>query len=137
MTSNGINLSEFTTDDRGASDLSRYIELLGYIKDFTAEKDAIAQRLKVELNNNPDPIVDGENGLVATLKEKNKPPTFDLINMADSHPSYIAELAAAGCLNVGITQARGLKGKSAAADTLFSWYEMPAGVTYELKVEKA
>ena len=136
MTSNAINLSDFTVDDRGASELSRLVELKALIKTLTEEKEAIEQRLKIELGNNPDPIFDGEHGLVATLKEKSKPPTFDLINMANSHPSYIAELAKAGCLNVGITQVRGLKGKSAAADTLFSKYEMPSGVTYELRVEK-
>jgi hypothetical protein len=133
---NAINLSEFTIDDRGASELSRLVEVKALIKTFTEEKEAIEQRLKIELQSNPDPIFDGEHGLVATLKEKNKPATFDLINMADKHPSYIAELAKAGCLNVAVVQARGLKGKSAAADTLFSKYEMPGGVTYELRVEK-
>lgn len=137
MTSNAINLSDFIVDDRGASELSRYTELKEYIKNLTAEMDAIAQRLKVELNSNPDPIVDGEHGLVATLKERAGAPAFDLISMSQKDERLLVEAARLGLLNVRTEAVRAQKGKAEAADVLLNKYAMPSGATYALIVEKA
>jgi hypothetical protein len=137
MKTSEINLSDFTLDDRGASELSRYVEVLGYIKDFTAEKDAIAQRLKLELQNNPDAIIDGEHQLVATLKERAGAPTFDLISMSQKDASLVVEAARLGLLKVQTEAARKQKGQSAAADALLNKYAMPGPSTFALIVEKA
>ena len=138
MTSNPLSLTDFgIEDDRGASTISRLMEVKEFIKNLTAEKEALEQALRIELTNNPEPIIDGEHGLVATLKEKSKPAEFDLISMGSQEPaSYFADLAKANALRVQVTQARGLKGKMPAADALFSKYEMPGGSTFELRLER-
>ena len=137
MTSNAINLSDFTVDDRGASELSRLVELKALIKTLTEEKEAIEQRLKIELGNNPDPIFDGEHGLVATLKPRAGAPTFDLIAMAQKADRLVVEAARMGLLNVRTEAVRKQKGQSEAADVLLGKYAMPGAETYALMVEKA
>lgn len=138
MTSNALSLEDFgIADDRGASELSRYIELIGYIKDFTVEKDAIAQRLKVELQNNPDAIIDGEHQLVCTMKERKGGAEFDLISMAQADDRLVVEAARQGLLKANVAAIRAQKGHSEAADVLLGKYEMPGPSTFALIVERA
>lgn len=136
MTS-AINLSDFTLDDRGASELSRLWELRALIKTLESEEKAISDRLKLELQSNPDPIVDGEHGLSAVLKPRAGAPTFDLIAMSQKDDRLVVEAARLGLLNVRTEAVRKLRGQSEAADVLLSKYAMPSGDTYALLVEKS
>lgn len=132
-----INLSDFTLDDRGASELSRLWELRAYIKALSEEENAISQRLKLELQSNPDPIVDGEHGLSAVLKPRAGAPTFDLIAMAQRDDRLVVEAARMGLLNVRTEAVRKQRGQSEAADVLLAKYAMPGAETYALIVEKS
>lgn len=133
-----ISLAEFgIADDRGASELSRLTELKAFIKTLTEEKEAIEQRLKIELGNNPDPIFDGEHGLVATLKERAGAPSFDLIAMSQKDDRLLVEAARLGLLNVRTEAVRKQKGQAEAADVLLSKYAMPGAPTFALTVERA
>lgn len=109
----------------------------GQIKALSEERDALKAALKQRLTDNPDPIVDGEHGLVATLVEKNRAASIDLATMAQ-HPeleSLIVEAARAGVLDARITNIRSMRGRTAWADALMR-YEMPGGVAYELRIEE-
>ena len=86
--------------------------------------------------NDGTPIIDGERGLVATLKERNKPASIDLISMA-KHPEmeeHIIEAARTGMLNASLTPLRAMKGKAAWADALLGM-EMPGGVNSVLTIQ--
>jgi len=138
MTSNPLSLTDFgIEDDRGASTISRLMEVKEFIKNLTAEKEALEQALRIELTNNPEPIIDGEHGLVATLKERRAPATIDLVTMAThpEHAAHIVEAARSGLLTASLTPLRAMKGKSAHADALLS-YEMPSGASYVLTLER-
>lgn len=138
MTTTAINPEDFGIEtDRGASTLSRIIELDAYIKTLEAERTALKDALRMELTNNPDPVVDAEHGIVATLSERKKPASIDLITMAKhpEHEASIVEAARTGLLTAALTPLRAMKGKSPAADALLS-YEMPGGVDYILKIEE-
>lgn len=123
--------------DRGASALARLVVVKEQLKALTAEKDAIEQALKVELTNNPDPIVDGEHHIVAVLKERSKPASIDLVTMATipQAQAHIVEAARAGVLSAALTPLRALKGTSAWADALLHM-EIPGGVNFVLEVSE-
>lgn len=124
--------------DRGASSLSRYYELVGIIKTLTEEKNALAEQFKEELKRNPDPIVDGEHGLVATRIERRGAAEFDLISMAQrpEMERLIVEAAREGLLAGRTTAIRAQKGHSEAADVLLRSFEMPGQASYVLNVER-
>lgn len=134
-----ITPDEFGIDtDRGASTLSRIRELDGYIAAMEAERTTLKDALRLELTSDPTPIVDGEHGLVAVLRERNRPASIDLASMAE-HPDLaplIAEAARAGVLFASLTAVRSVRGKTAWADALLR-YEMPGGVSYVLTIEEA
>ena len=124
--------------DRGASTLARIRELDEYIKTMEAERSALKDALRMELTTNPEPIIDGERGLVATLVDRRKPAQIDLGTLAKDDPlagEYLVEAARAGVLNATLTPLRALKGRSEWADKLLA-REMPTGVDYILRIEK-
>ena len=125
--------------DRGASTLQRILDLDGYIKEMTAERDALKDLLRMELTSNPDPIVDLERGISAVLTERRKPASIDLGTMARDDPKageWLTEAARAGVLNAALTPLRALKGKSEWADKLLA-REMNMGIDQVLRIEKA
>ncbi len=123
--------------DRGASALVRLVAVKEQIKHLTSEKEAIEQALRIELSNDPTPIVDGERGIVAVLKERKAPADFDLISRAAApEAGLLIQAAAQGLLTVRTTQLRGMAGRSPAADAILGKYEMPSGVTVSLSVEE-
>ena len=138
MTTNEIDPAEFGVEtDRGASTLKRIGEIKALIRALTEEKNALEDMLRLELKPDAEPIVDGEHGIVAYLKEKKKPASIDLSSMA-KHPDqepHIIEAARAGVLVATLGVLRPLKGKTAWADALLR-YEMAGGVTHELKIEE-
>lgn len=133
-----ITAEEFgIDDDRGAALLHRILELDEYIRNATAERDALRESIKRELADNPEPVIDYERNITAVLKERRAPASIDLVTMAThpEHERHIIEAARAGVLNAALTPLRALKGKSAWSDAVLS-YEMPAGVTYLLEIKK-
>jgi hypothetical protein len=118
--------------------LSRYSDLTAYIKAMEEEKADLAAMLKAALEEDPTPIVDGERGISAYLKERSKGAEFDLITFASKpeNERHLVALAQYGCLSARVTQLRGLKGKSSAADALLR-FEMPGGVSHVLTVEQS
>ena len=134
-----IDPAEFGIKDwRGVAEesLHRIVLLDEQIKAMTEEREALRDAVKLELSNDGTPIIDGERGLVATLKERNKPASIDLISMA-KHPEmeeHIIEAARTGILNASITPLRAMKGKVAWADALLGM-EMPGGVNSVLIIQ--
>ena len=117
--------------------LGRIKELDGYIGEATEERDALKAAVRAVLEDDRDPLIDGEHGIVATLKDKNKPASVDVISFAKKpeHAALLVEAGAMGFLTVALTPLRAQKGKSAAADALLR-YEMPGGSTSELRIER-
>ena len=117
--------------------LARIEELNGYIGGLMDERDALKAAVRAVLEDDREPLIDGEHGLVATLRDKNKPATVDVISFArkPENAQHLAYVAQSGLLNVALTAARALKGKSAAVDELLR-YEMPGGGTTELRIER-
>ena len=134
-----IDPAEFGVDtDRGASLLARILVLKAQEKALAEERAALEQIVRMELTNNPDPIVDGERGIVATLVDRNKPASIDLISMA-KHPELegmIVEAARVGLLSVPLTPLRAMRGKSPAVDSLMR-FEIPGGITQVLEIKEA
>jgi len=118
--------------------LARRMDLKAYIKGMQDELDDIDAMLKAALEEDPTPIVDGERGISAYLKERSKGAEFDLITFASKpeNERHLVALAQYGCLSARVTQLRGLKGKSAAVDALLA-IEAPAGVSHILTVEQS
>ena len=103
---------------------------------MTEEREALRDAVKLELSSDGTPIIDGERGLVATLRERKKPASIDLISMA-KHPEmeeHIIEAARTGMLNASLTPLRAMKGKAAWADALLGM-EMPGGVSSVLIIQ--
>jgi hypothetical protein len=118
--------------------LARRMDLKAYIKGMQDELDDIDAMLKAALEEDPTPIVDGERGISAYLKERSKGAEFDLITFASKpeNERHLVALAQYGCLSARVTQLRGLRGKSAAVDALLA-IEAPAGVSHILTVEQS
>ena len=134
-----ITPGEFSIEtDRGASTLKRIGEIKALIKALTEERALLEEQLKNERGgSNRDPIVDGEHGLVAFIRERKKPATIDLSSMA-KHPdqeAHIIEAARAGVLSATLGALRPLKGKTAWADALLK-FEMSGGITETLVIEE-
>ena len=133
-----IDPAEFGVDGRTSlvPTLARVIAVKAQIKALKEELEKLEQPLKIELTNNPEPIVDGEHGIVAMFKERSTPADFDLIAMAQAtEAGLLIQAAAQGRLTVRTTQLRGMKGRSAAADAILR-YQMPGGVQQALIVEE-
>ena len=132
-------LSEMDADkpsyDELASMLTRYVELDALLRPMKEEMESIKTVLKAHIEEQHEPIVT-DSGWVASLREKNKPRTVDVISFARKHPEYLAELGQAGVLSASLTQLNGLKGKSAAADEMNNNYVMHGGSTHEFRVER-
>jgi hypothetical protein len=118
--------------------LARRMDLKAYIKGMQEELDDIDAMLKAALEEDPTPIVDGERGISAYLKERSKGAEFDLLTFASKpeNERHLVALAQYGCLSARVTQLRGLRGKSAAVDALLA-IEAPAGVSHILTVEQS
>ena len=93
--------------------------------------------VKMELSSDRTPIIDGERGIVATLRERKKPASIDLVSMSKNsgEEEHIIEAARTGVLNASLTPLRSLRGKSASVDAMLK-YEMPSGVTEILVIEQ-
>jgi Arc/MetJ family transcription regulator len=128
---------EPVTREEAVGMLARIEELNGYIGGLMDERDALKAAVRAVLEDDREPLIDGEHGLVATLRDKNKPATVDVISFArkPENAQHLAYVAQSGLLNVALTAARALKGKSAAVDELLR-YEMPGGGTTELRIER-
>ena len=118
--------------------LKRIRDLKAYKKELEEELSALELRLKSVLEEDREPIIDGEHGLVATLQERRKPAEIDFITFAERPDAgrLLSEAAGQGLISARLTQIRGLKGKSEAADALLS-AEMPGGVNHILVIEEA
>ena len=128
---------EPVTREEAVGMLARIEELNGYIGGLMDERDALKAAVRAVLEDDREPLIDGEHGLVATLRDKNKPATVDVISFArkPENAQHLAYVAQSGLLNAALTAARALKGKSAAVDELLR-YEMPGGGTTELRIER-
>lgn len=128
---------EPVTREEAVGMLARIKDLDGYIGGLMDERDALKAAVRAVLEDDREPLIDGEHGLVATLRDKNKPATVDVISFArkPENAQHLAYVAQSGLLNVALTAARALKGKSAAVDELLR-YEMPGGGTTELRIER-
>ena len=134
-----IDPAEFgITDWRSAAEesLHRIVLLDEQIKAMTEEREALRDAVKLELSSDGTPIIDGERGLVATLRERRRNASIDLISMAKrpEMEAHIIESARAGMLNASLTPLRAMRGKVAWADALLSM-EMPGGITSTLTIQ--
>jgi hypothetical protein len=118
--------------------LARRMDLKAYIKGMQEELDDIDAMLKAALEEDPTPIVDGERGISAYLKERSKGAEVDLISFAERPGSdeILARAARLGLLTVRMTALRAQSGKAMCADELLK-FEMPGGVSYALTVEQS
>jgi len=75
---------------------------------------------------------------LATLIERNRPASIDLISFAEKpeNEQHLARAARMGLLTASLTALRAQTGKVACADALLA-YEMPGGVSQVLNVEVA
>lgn len=139
-------MPEITPADFGIEDgrakatdlLHRLVLVKEQLRELAAERELLEQAIRLELANDPTPLIDHERGIVAVLKERNKPASIDLGTLAKDDPragEYLADAARAGVLTASLTPLRALRGKSAWADALLG-REMPNGVTYVLEVEE-
>lgn len=139
MSTAADNFTEFgVTDGRSdvAESLHRIVFLDEQIKVLTEEREILRQRARIELGYDGTPIIDLERGIVATLKERRRPASIDLVTLAKrpEGEAHIVEAARSGVLNASLTPLRALKGKAAWVDALLNM-EMPDGMTYELRIE--
>jgi alkylation response protein AidB-like acyl-CoA dehydrogenase len=133
-----VSLTDTPVDRAEAVEmLSRINDLTAYIKEMTEERDALKDQVKRVLEENPDPLVDGERGLVATLKPRRLPAVIDLITFSQKPEAaeVLAEAGRMGFLNALLTPLRAQKGKSAVADVLLN-YEMNGGESHVLTIER-
>lgn len=115
--------------------LSRYVELDHGIKPMVEERDEIKAALKAHIENTREPIV--IEGWAASVREKNKPASVDLISAAqkETNDTHIVRAAGMGMLTANLTALRGQSGKVECADVLLG-YLMPGGTTSEFRVER-
>jgi len=106
------------------------------IKGIQAQVDADKARLKTALEADPQPIVDGEFGLVAHLVDRNKPAEVDMISFAKRGDAerLLREAAEQGLLTARVGQLKGMKGRSEAADALLA-VTAPGGTSQYVSVE--
>ena len=139
----GINLSDFI--DRSALEqslpraaaLKRNIAFLkGQIETEQGELDAIMQRLADALAENPEPIVDGERGIVATASVKKGRRSVDALSFAQNpeNAPHIVELMRRGDASIPVG---GLKAGRSAADDAALRFLMPATETAWAEIQEA
>ena len=135
-----IDPAEFGIEDfraKAEESLHRILQLDEQIKALQEEREMLKDAVKMELSSDHTPIIDGERGIVATLRERKKPESIDLVSMSKNsgEEEHIIEAARTGVLNASLTPLRALRGRSAWADGLLK-YEMPSGVTEILVIEQ-
>jgi hypothetical protein len=135
-----IDPAEFGIEDfraKAEESLHRIVQLDEQIKALQEEREMLKDAVKMELSSDHTPIIDGERGIVATLRERRKPASIDLVSMSKKtgEEEHIIEAARTGILNASLTPLRALRGKSASADALLK-YEMPSGITEILVIEQ-
>ena len=135
-----IDPAEFGIEDfraKAEDSLHRIVQLDEQIKALQEERELLKDGVKMELSSDRTPIIDGERGIVATLRERRKPASIDLVSMSKKtgEEEHIIEAARTGVLNASLTPLRALRGKSASADALLK-YEMPSGITEILVIER-
>ena len=135
-----IDPAEFGIEDfraKAEESLHRIVQLDDQIKALQEEREMLKDAVKMELSSDHTPIIDGERGIVATLRERRKPASIDLVSMSKKMGAekHIIEAARTGILNASLTPLRALRGKSASADALLK-YEMPSGITEILVIEQ-
>jgi hypothetical protein len=135
-----IDPAEFGIEDfraKAEDSLHRIVQLDDQIKALQEEREMLKDAVKMELSSDHTPIIDGERGIVATLRERRKPASIDLVSMSKKtgEEEHIIEAARTGVLNASLTPLRALRGKSASADALLR-YEMPSGITEILVIER-
>ena len=135
-----IDPAEFGIEDfraKAEESLHRILQLDEQIKALQEEREMLKDAVKMELSSDHTPIIDGERGIVATLRERKKPASIDLVSMSKNsgEEEHIIDAARTGVLNASLTPLRALRGRSAWADGLLK-YEMPSGVTEILVIEQ-
>ena len=135
-----IDPAEFGIEDfraKAEESLHHLLQLDEQIKALQEEREMLKDAVKMELSSDHTPIIDGERGIVATLRERKKPASIDLVSMSKNsgEEEHIIEAARTGVLNASLTPLRALRGRSAWADGLLK-YEMPSGVTEILVIEQ-
>ena len=135
-----IDPAEFGIEDfraKAEESLHRILQLDEQIKALQEEREMLKDAVMMELSSDHTPIIDGERGIVATLRERKKPASIDLVSMSKNsgEEEHIIEAARTGVLNASLTPLRALRGRSAWADGLLK-YEMPSGVTEILVIEQ-
>ena len=135
-----IDPAEFGIEDfraKAEESLHRIVQLDDQIKALQEEREMLKDAVKMELSSDHTPIIDGERGIVATLRERKRPASIDLVSMSKNsgEEEHIIEAARTGILNASLTPLRSLRGKSASADALLK-YEMPSGITEILVIEQ-
>ena len=135
-----IDPAEFGIENfraKAEESLYRILQLDEQIKALQEERELLKDGVKMELSSDRTPIIDGERGIVATLRERKKPASIDLPSMSKKagEEEHIIEAARTGILNASLTPLRSLRGKSAWADALLR-YEMPSGITEILVIEQ-
>ena len=135
-----IDPAEFGIENfraKAEESLHRILQLDEQIKALQEEREMLKDGVKMELSSDRTPIIDGERGIVATLRERKKPASIDLVSMSKKMGAekHIIEAARTGILNASLTPLRALRGKSASVDAMLK-YEMPSGVTEILVIEQ-
>ena len=135
-----IDPAEFGIEDfraKAEESLHRIVQLDEQIKALQEERELLKDAVKMELSSDHTPSIDGERGIVATLRERKKPASIDLVSMSKKtgEEEHIIEAARTGILNASLTPLRSLRGRSAWADGLLR-YEMPSGITEILVIEQ-
>ena len=135
-----IDPAEFGIENfraKAEESLYRILQLDEQIKALQEERELLKDGVKMELSSDRTPIIDGERGIVATIRERKRPASIDLPSMSKKagEEEHIIEAARTGILNASLTPLRALRGRSAWADGLLR-YEMPSGVTEILVIEQ-
>ena len=139
----GISLSDFI--DRAALEaslpraaaLKRNIAFLrSQIEAEQGELDAIMQRLADALAENPEPLVDGERGIVAVATVKRGRRSVDALSFAQrpENAAHIVELMRRGDASIPVG---GLKAGRSAADDAALRYLLPASETPWCEISEA
>ena len=135
-----IDPAEFGIEDfraKAEESLHRILQLDGQLKALQQERELLKDAVKMELASDHTPIIDGERGIVATIRERKRPASIALPSMRKKagEEEHIIEAARTGVLNASLTPLRALRGKSSWADAMLR-YEMPSGVTEILVIEQ-
>lgn len=123
-------------DERVRAQMARILELAPLVEEHKRLWAGVKEALLLQ-DNVLDPVVDGERGYVAHLKEKALPASIDTMTFADrpENAAHIVKAAQLGWVTVSVSKVREYQNKNAAAAALATAL-MPGGVTYELKIEE-